>query len=185
MEHQAATLSFKAIHTALAADERTREPMNALAIWTEIGRSLSGTLEQKGASPGLLREVIADHCRERGAAPGVDLGRWAYRLAPEDRLSSKELGAAIRRVMRGIEEALPELVAEAETATDKHRELFMAVVRGWFPVGLDIVRALPAGAAASEAERLGALGAWCERYLPGETAEARDLGVRVERAQDT
>lgn len=180
-DHRAATLSFQAIHAALADDPKTLEPMNALAVWTELGRGLAGTLENKGASRGLLQEIIEEYCRERGAQEDVDLGRWAYRLPPERRLEPRELGAAMRRVMRALEERLPELCAEAETETEKERELFLAVVRGWFPVGLDIVRALPGAAAAGDGARLGALRSWCGRYLPQDTAGAKELGVRVER----
>ena len=178
---ETATLSFRAIHAALADDPKTREPMNALTVWTELGRGLAGTLEKKGASPGLLREIIAEYCHHRANDATADLNRWAYLIPPEERLTQKEVALAMRRVMSALEARMPELAAQAETATDKERELYMAVVRGWFPVGLDIVRALPRGAASDEGERLAALGAWCERFLPAETAAARDLGVRVAR----
>jgi len=176
--HTPALLSFQAIHAALADSAKTREPMNALAVWTELGRGLAGTLEKKGASPQLLHDVVADYCRGHGRE-GVDLTRWAYVVPKDQRLTRPEVAATLRRVMKEIETRLPELAAQAETETAKERELFMTVVRGWFPVGLDIIRALPAAATASEADRLGALGAWCDRYLPKDTSAPRDLGVRM------
>jgi hypothetical protein len=177
----AAKLAFQAIHAALAADERTREPMNALAVWTELGRGLAGTLEKKGASPGLLREVIDAHCGARSGGPNVDLAAWAYTVAAAERLTRPEIAAAMRRVLRAIEDRLPELSAAAETSTEKERDLYIAIVRGWFPVGLDIVRALPRGERATSEERLAALGAWCAKYLPSDASAPRDLGIRVER----
>jgi hypothetical protein len=181
MDSRAATLSFQAIHAALAADPKTRDPMNALAVWTELGKGLSGTLDKKGAPPGLLADVIAEHCKARSGDAAVDLARWAYRVPETERLTQQEAAAALRRVLQAIESRLPELSAAAETDVEKERDLFMAVVRGWFPVGLDIVRSLPGATNADEATRVAALHAWCERYLPKDTSEARDLGVRVER----
>jgi hypothetical protein len=179
MQISPAKLSFEAIHEALAADAKTREPLNALAVWTELGKGLSGTLQGKGANPGQLHDVITEWCRGKtgGGAAEVDLSQWAYRLEPEARLNKQELSAAVRRVMAALETRLPELAAAAENDGDKERELFMAVVRGWFPVGLDIVRALPRGEGADEAERLRALAAWCNRFLPRDTATGIDLGV--------
>lgn len=180
--YDAATLSFQAIHAALAGDAKTREPINALAVWTEIGRGLSGTLEKKGASPGLLHEVITGYCKARGAREDVDLSLWAYRLPPEQRLVTNDVAAAMRRVVRELEARLPELAAEAETATEKERDLFLAVVRGWFPVGLDILRSMPGGPSANDADRLGALATWCDRYLPKDESGPKELGVRVAKA---
>lgn len=181
--HEAAMLSFQAIHAALAASDKTKEPMNALVVWTELGKGLSGTLERKGASPGLLLDIITEYCVERGAQEGVDLSRWAYYVPPERRLSATEIGAAMRRVTRELEERLPELAAEAESATEKERDLFLALVRGWFPVGLDILRAMPGGESAEDADRLGALAGFCRRYLPADTSGPRDLGVRAVREE--
>ncbi len=181
MDAHAATLSFQAIHHALRADPKTREPMNALAVWTELGKGLSGTLDKKGAPPGLLAEVIAEHCKARAGEVPIDLSQWLYRLEPARRLTRQEIAATLRRVLVALEERLPELSAAAETDGEKERELFMAVVRGWFPVGIDIVRALPGAKNVDEGTRLAALRAWCDRYLPKDTTAARDLGVRVER----
>lgn len=179
--HEAAVLSFQAIHAALAASERTKEPMNAFVVWTELGRGLSGALEKKGASPGLLLDIITEYCSSRGAREGVDLARWAYHVPPDRRLSASEIAAAMRRVTRELEERLPELAAEADSATEKERDLFLAIVRGWFPVGLDILRAMPGGEGAADADRLGALAGFCRRYLPADTSGPRDLGVRAVR----
>ncbi|MHB8878104.1 MAG: hypothetical protein ACYC8T_30775 [Myxococcaceae bacterium] len=176
-----ATAVFETIHRALAAEPKTREPMNALVIWTELGKGLAGTLERVGAEKGLLRQVIASYCREKGAADGVDLSRFAYRLEGKERLGKLEAAMAMKRVQAELEEALPELTAEASATDEARKKLFLAVVRGWFPVGLDIMRALPGGREAKEPEQLGALRAWCERYLPVDTSTPADLGVRVSR----
>jgi len=181
MDSRAATDSFQAIHRALAEDPKTRDPMNALAVWTELGKGLSGTLDKKGAPPGLLADVIAEHCKTRSGGATVDLAKWAYRVPESERLTRPELAAALRRVFAAIETKMPELAAAAETDVEKERDLFMAIVRGWFPVGLDIVRSLPGAATADEATRVAALHAWCERYLPKDTSSSKDLGVRVER----
>lgn len=178
-----ATTVFETIHRVLAAEPKTREPMNALVIWTELGKGLAGTLERIGAEKGLLRQVIATYCREKGAADGVDLSRWAYRLEGKARLGKIETAQALQRVQAELEAALPELAADAETGGDARRQMFMAVVRGWFPVGLDIVRALPGAKTADDATRLGALRTWCERYLPEDAAGPADLGVRVTRGE--
>jgi hypothetical protein len=57
----------------------------------------------------------------------------------------------------------------------------LTTVRGWFPVGPQIVRSFPTARGIREAERLGVLVAWCERYLPRDPASAKDLGVRISR----
>lgn len=180
MSQELARAIYAAVHEAMAAEPRTREPMNALAVWTEIGRALAGTLERVGAERGMLCAAIGDWCRAQGAAP-ADLGRWAYRLEPGERLSRQDLARVLARVPEAVERALPQMAAAAEASGEERRRLFLAVVRGWFPVGLDIVRALPAAGRASEAERLGALAAWCARFLPQDAAGPAELGVRVER----
>jgi hypothetical protein len=165
---------FRAIHESLACDERAREPMNALVIWTELGKGLAGTLVRKGASPSLLVEVISGYCKGTGAAP-VDLARWAYRVPHDRRLSREEIGTAIRRVLARVEERLPSLAATPDA--EGERAAFLAIVRGWFPVGLDVVAALPGAAGANRRELAAALCAWCERYLPTETATGLGVGV--------
>lgn len=177
--HGPARLAFEAIHGALAADEKTREPMNALAVWTELGRGLSGTLDQKGAEPGKLREIVRAYCRDRGAVNEASLERWAYRLDPSMRLSPTEMGRAMRRVTKALEEHLPDQTAAAGADPANDRALFLIIVRGWFPVGLDIVRALPTAHASTERERLEALATWCARFLPKDDSAPRELGVRV------
>ena len=176
-----ASRAFQAIHEALAADEKTREPMNALAVWTELGRGLSGTLDQKGAEPGKLRSIVASYCREHGASMDIELHRWAYHLEPSQRLTPDEMGRAMRRVTRALEDHLPDQTAAAGADTSLDRDLFMIIIRGWFPVGLDIVRALPAAQEATESARLSALATWCARYLPKDDSAPRELGVRVVR----
>ncbi len=148
----------------LAANPKTREPMNALVAWTELGKGLAGTLEDVGGERGLLRKIICAYGLERGAE--VDLSRWAYRLERELRLDPSETAAILRRAEGDLSRALRAHVDRAERSPDARRALFIAVVKGWFPVGLDIMRALPAGSTASDEALLGALAAWCERHLP-------------------
>lgn len=183
-EHAAAKVAFETIHRALAADEKTREPMNALVLWTELGRGLAGTLERVGADRGLLREVIAGYCRERGVSPEeVELSRWVYRLEGKERLGKVEAAMALRRVEAELETALPEMTTEAANADEGRKRLFLALVRGWFPVGLDIIRSMPAGRGAGDEAVLGALTAWCARYLPESSGGPAELGVRVSRGE--
>lgn len=171
-----------AILDALLVDEKTREPLNALVIWTELGRGLAGKLERQGADAGLLRRLIAAHCTERSGGAPVDLDAWAYRVEPARRLSADELGRALARVQRGIGERLAAMWADGDGGAHT-REDFLAAVRGWFPAGLAIVRSLPAAAGHGDAEIHAALGAWCGRYLPDDTAGPEELGVRRERSR--
>ncbi|MBI3186205.1 MAG: hypothetical protein HYZ28_29050 [Myxococcales bacterium] len=180
-EHPASKLAFEVIQRALASAAKTREPMNALVVWTELGKGLSGTLDGVGAEPGLLRRVISEWCQGRGATERADLSRWAYRLEGKERLGKLEAAMAMRRVQADLEAALPELSAEAAMGDEGRKKLFLAVVRGWFPVGLEVLRDFPAGRVAKEEELLSALWAWCRRYLPAGGAGAAELGVRVER----
>lgn len=156
----------RALLRCLATDPRTQEPMNALVAWTELGKGLSGTLDDVGAERGLLRKLICAYGIEHGHGDEIDLARWGYRLAPERRLDPEATADALRRAEAKLSEVLAEHLEQASRSPDARRALFVAVVKGWFPVGLDIMRALPAGNAASEAALIGALAAWCERHLP-------------------
>lgn len=167
-----------AITNNLAADEATREPMNALIVWTELGKGLCGTLDRKGADLGLLGRIIEQWCAERGAVD-VDLAGWAYRVDPEKRLSQDALASALQRLQTSVERALTP-VADA-AGEDGGRTAFLIAVKGWFPAGLAVFRALPAAAGATEAQLLGALRAWCHRYFPKDPAGPADLGVRMTR----
>jgi hypothetical protein len=170
-----ARLVFGALREVLAQEQH---PMNALVVWTELGRALAGALERQGADRGLLREIISGWLGDRGEP--IDLGSWAVGVGREQRLGSDALAASIRRAEAAVERAVPGLANAAENPQGK-RELFLTVVRGWFPLGLELARALPAGAGASEEQVRGALQAWCERYLPSPTGGPADLGVRVQR----
>ena len=181
IDHSRAKLAYHAIVEGLSEDEKTRDPMNALVVWTELGRGLSGTLDKKGAEPGKLRGIVAAWCRTREVDGEQNLGRWTYRVPAEKRLDAKDIGAAMRRVMRRLEEAMPELTTAAENDGEKSRELFFAVVRGWFPVGVVLFEGLPSARQATKEARLAALGAWCERYLPKDDSSPRELGVRMVR----
>ncbi len=172
---------FEAIHAALEQDEKTREPMNALVIWTELGKGLAGKLERQGADVGLLARLIDGYCHERAAgAQAIDLGAWAYRVAPERRLSHEEAARAITRVQRAIGDRLGALRGDGDGGAHT-REDFLATVRGWFPAGLDVFRSLPAARDRDDAEVHAALAAWCDRYLPKDTSGPEELGVRRER----
>jgi hypothetical protein len=167
-----------AILATLDADPRTREPMNALVVWTEVGRALQGTLERKGGDAGLLREVISKWCRH-AAGRTVDLERWAYRVEPADRLSATELAAALR----GIEGVCGRELGDLERATgeDGGRAVFLTLARGWFGAGLDLCARLGAARGAEEADVIAALGGWCERFLPTDPSQGKNLGVLVDR----
>jgi hypothetical protein len=169
-----------AILAALDADPKTREPLNALVAWTEMGRALQGTLDRKGGDAGLLRRVIARWCAQGAEGRTADLGRWAYRLEPGRRLTTVELAAAIRRVQEACDAILADLARA--TGDDGGRAVFLALAKGWFPAGLDVVARLGAARGASPAEVVAALGAWCERFLPSDGETGKDLGVRVGRA---
>jgi hypothetical protein len=179
--NEQATLAFRVINDALASDPKTREPMNALVIWTELGKGLAGLLETLGADLGLFRSIIQKHCEGVSRSASVDPNRWFYRLAPEERLDAPGVAEAIRRIEHALEQALPQLSAEASQADEGRKNAFLAVAKGWFPVGLEILKAIPAARGADELERLAVLWAWCERYLPASGATPAELGVRVER----
>ena len=94
--HTQAQAVFQAIHDALAAEPRSREPMNALVLWTELGKGLAGTLERVGAGRGLLREVIDRHCAQKAAGKPCDLSVWAYQVEPKQRLGPVAAGVRPR-----------------------------------------------------------------------------------------
>lgn len=179
--HPASKVVFETLRRVMAQDPKTDEPLNALIVWTELGKGLSGTLDQVGAEPGLLRRVIEENCRKRGMEPEVDLARWAYRLEGKQRVGKLELAMAVKGAQAALEDALPQLTAESQSGDEGRKKLFLLVVRGWFPLGLELLRAFPAGRAASERELWGALWAWCDRYLPKGGSGAAELGVKVER----
>lgn len=177
---EAAGAVYRAIHGAIAASEKTREPMNALVLWTELGKGLSGKLEQQGADVGLLGRLIARDCAHPGAEPPIPLDRWAYRVDPAMRLSREEIARAFTRVRRAIGDGLADIWGDGDGAAHA-REDFLATVRGWFAVGLDVFRCLPAAEGRTEAEIEAALSAWCDRYLPKDTSGPEELGVRKEK----
>lgn len=181
-----ATKVFDAIRAALAQCDKTQDPLNALVVWTELGKALSGKLERQGGGRGLLRSIVTGYCDERGAPPSdVDLAQWMYKLPPDRRLGGDEMAAALVRVERAIGDSI---AGEwGDTGGDERvRDHFLAVVRGWFPVGIELVRALPAARGKGDHEAYAALSAWCKRYLPSETDGPQSLGVRVEpRKQHT
>jgi hypothetical protein len=171
-----ATAVRKTLLRCLAEEPKTREPMNALVAWTELGRGLSGTLEDVSGDRGLLRKLIYEYGHDHAAT--IDLSRWLYRLEGKERLDAEEIASALRRIEDALEDVLAAHLEKAELSPDARRALFVAVVKGWFPVGLDIMHALPAGSLASDEALLGALTAWCERHLssaaplPDEAAKA-------------
>lgn len=168
------------ITMALSGQPRAREPMNALVVWTELGKGLCGTLDQKGADAGLIGRIIDEWCGERGAAE-VDLSRWLYRVEPSARLHPDELAATLARIEEAIERVLATTPEFAKEEDDGGRDAFLAVVKGWFPVGPQILRTFPAAQTGGESELRGALRAWCARYFPRDSAGPRELGVRVTR----
>ncbi len=163
---------------ALDADPRTREPLNALIVWSELGKGLSGTLDSKGAEPGLLRRLIEDWS-VRSGAPEVDLGAWAYQLPPTERLSQDALAQILRGVQGEVERSVLPIIESA--GEDGGRAAFIAVVKGWFTTGIAILRTFPAGRRASELALRGALRGWCARFLPRDESGPAELGVRVVR----
>lgn len=175
----AGTMSRQVLRDMFAAHDKTRDPVNALVVWTEIGRALAGTLERRGASPGLLRRVILDYTRREAGGRDVTLDRWIYRLAPEARLDKQELAQLMSDAAAALAAVTP--AAFERSGEPGVRELFLEAVHGWFPLGLEIVRCLPAGTEADRAGLVAALGAWCARYLPDDPAGPRDLGIRVEK----
>lgn len=192
--HAAAIAVHAAIHEALALDPKAREPMNALVIWTELGKGLAGKLEQQGADVGLLGRLVASYCKEKAHDRAVDLGAWAYRVAPEDRLSREELGRMMSRIQKAIGDRLARHWADGDGGAHA-REDFLATTRGWFSVGLDVLRSFRVGPGPSadavsaspgcsprdDAEIYAALATWCDRYLPKDKSGPEDLGVRRER----
>ncbi|HLK93198.1 MAG TPA: hypothetical protein VKZ18_25110 [Polyangia bacterium] len=173
------TLSRQVLRDMFAAHDKTRDPVNALVVWTEIGRALSGTLEKRGASPGLLRRIIVDYARREAAGREFALERWIYRVPPEERLDKEELAQLTSDAATALAAVTP--AAFERSGEADLRALFLEAVHGWFPLGLELVRALPAGAGADRSALVGALGAWCARYLPDDPAGPRDLGIRVEK----
>ncbi len=183
MDTQAARTAFHSMHQALLSNERTREPLNALVVWTELGRGLAGTLERVGANRGLLREVITKYTETKGIGRNsVDLTTWVYQLEPPARLGKVETAQALKHVMTALEDALPELAAQSEASDEGRKTMFLSVVRGWFPLGVEILRAFPKGRGADEPTLLAVLESWCERYLPEASGGPAELGVRVERS---
>lgn len=167
-----------AITSALDADPRTADPLGGLVVWTELGKALAGALERKGADVGLLGRIIDDWSRAT-FAPSVDLDGWLYRVPPERRLGRADLARALARVQAAVEAVVAPLAEEV--GEDGGRAVFLAVIKGWFAVGLALFAALPAARGASEAEVRGALAAWCRRYLPKDPSGPEDLGVRLAR----
>lgn len=179
---EAALAVFEAIHATLASDPKTSEPMNALVIWTELGKGLAGKLEQQGADIGLLGRLVSGYCKEKAHDRPIDLAAWAYRVAPEQRLSRDEVARAMTRIQKAIGDRLAGYWADGDGGAHT-REDFLATARGWFSVGLDILRAFPASGASDDSEVHAALAAWCDRYLPKDTSGPEDLGVRRERSR--
>lgn len=179
-QSKAAIAAGEALRSAIMGDEKTREPMNALVIWTELGKGLAGKLERQGADVGLLGRLIAGYCGEKAHGVGANLNEFAYRVDPTKRLSSGELALALTRVERAIGDRLGALWADGDGGAHT-REDFLATVRGWFPVGVEIVQSLPGAQNRSDAEIHAALWAWCDRYLPKDTSGPEELGVRREK----
>ncbi|MBI3201905.1 MAG: hypothetical protein HYZ29_10210 [Myxococcales bacterium] len=156
----------RAILSTLAADPKADDPVNALIVWTELGRALSGTLDDVAAGAGYIKKLTSAWFETQGAEAGVDLRRFIYRVDEERRLQPAEIKRLAASVEAAIEQGLPELAHAAHEGAGGRQALFLAVVKGWFPVGLELFQALPAGQTSSEAEVLGAFWAWCLKYLP-------------------
>lgn len=156
----------RAILSTLASDPKTDDPVNALIVWTELGRALSGTLDDVAAGAGYIKKLASAWFEAEGAVAGVDLRRFIYRVDEGLRLQPAEIKRLTLRVEEALEQALPELAHAAHEGASGRQALFLAVVKGWFPVGLELFRALPAGQSSSDAEVLGAFWAWCLKYLP-------------------
>ncbi len=171
-EHDATLEAVRrTILECLAADPKTDDPVNALVVWTELGRALSGTLDEVGAGRGYIKKLSSAWFEERRATPDVKLDKWIYRLDEQRRLGPDEIKRASLRVDEALAQALPELARASSESPGGRQALFLAVVKGWFPVGLELFRALPAGQTAQEADVLGALWAWCLRYLPDDSPD--------------
>lgn len=156
----------RAILSTLASDPKTDDPVNALIVWTELGRALSGTLDDVAAGAGYIKKLSSAWFEAEGAVANVDLRRFIYRVDEGLRLQPAEIKRLTLRVEAALEGALPELAHAAHEGASGRQALFLAVVKGWFPVGLELFRALPAGQSSSDAEVLGAFWAWCLKYLP-------------------
>lgn len=181
IDASSATAVFRVIHEGLQATEKTREPMNALILWTELGKGLAGKLERQGADRGLLQRLVVSYCKKPAGGDDVDPRAWAYRVEPETRMNPEEAGQALGRIQRDIENHL--LADSGETGGDeKQREYFLATVRGWFPIAFDILRAMPALRHADGDRIRAALAGWCQRYLPRDESGPKELGVRMTKA---
>lgn len=164
----------------IRAHPKTQDPVNALVVWTEIGKALAGTIERQGAPLGLLRRIIADHGRGRVDVAAIDLSRWIYRVPAAKRMSQQELAVLMGEISSALATASAGAF-ETDGGNPDLKSLFLEVVKGWYPVGVEIVQRLPAAANAPASEIVGILTAWCEKYLPLDPTGPADLGVRVDR----
>jgi hypothetical protein len=178
-DHEISREVNAAIRRVLDGNPKMGVPMNALLVWTELGKGLCGTLERKGADVGLLGRLIAGWCSAERAAD-VPLAGWLWRLEPDERLTQREVGDTLRTLEREVVTCVRPILDEA--GDDGPRRAFITVVRGWFPVGVAILGATPRGRSATREELLGALAAWCDRFLPRDPAGPSELGVRVVRS---
>lgn len=164
------------ILAGLRADALAAEPLNALVVWTELGRGLAGMLDRKGGSESLLRETIEKWCTEQQAEE-VDLAALIPRIAAERRLTREHLAAILQSLQARIEMLIADSAEQG--VNDGGRTLWMAAVKGWFPAGLSILSDFPTLRGAPPARTLGALRAWSRRYFPQSTEDAKDLGIRA------
>ncbi len=181
--HPAAKLTYKTIGRKFQSFPKIKEPMNALIVWTELGKGLAGTLIEKGAEPDLLIQTIENWCKDKQAVLEVDLSKWAYSVPKENRLSQKELAEILDQMTTDLEKELSEWLVQAQTSEEDRLGLFIEVVRGWFPVGLDIVQT--SKQFTSKEDQLGVMLAWCKKYFPKNTSGSKDLGVRVEKKRNS
>ena len=165
----------EALAQVLAKGVSLRDPMNALVVWTELGKGLAGTLDRKGADVGLLGRIIDNWCASKGD-PVRELASWVYRPAtPLDE-------AALALVLGSAQTTIESIVAaQAGGDEDGGKQAFLAAVRGWFPVGLHLMRRICVGRGEDAAASVPMLRAWCERYLPKDSSGPTELGVRVQR----
>lgn len=173
--------ALNAIIAALQSDRATQDPMNALVVWTELGRGLAGTLDRKGADVGLLGRIVGDYAAKAGTTP-VQISDWVYCVPPERRLTRDDLARTLRTVQTAVDRVISPAVAAL--GDDGGRAAFLIVVRAWYFAGLAILRSLPGRSQAPDADLVGALGAWCARYLPRDASGPGDLGVRMTRSPD-
>ena len=166
-----------ALWRVLQGNRRTSEPMNALVAWTELGRSFCETLDRKGADIGMIGRIIDGWCKDQGAT-AADLSRWGYQVEPSLRLSAEELRSLTEHLQRVVEQAVAPVAARE--GEDGERAAFMEAVRGWFPVGLSILRSFPQAASAEDRELYGVLQAWVRRFFPRDGRGPETLGVRIE-----